>query len=99
MALPLLHSACWPNLVYMHYLVNHPLVTIECFDTYARQTYRNRYEILGANGVQVLSVPVAKQPGKPKMNAVRISYTENWQIRHWRAITSAYRKSAFFMFF
>ena len=96
---PLLYSACWPNLLYSYYLVNFPGITVERFDTYERQTYRNRYEILTANGVQSLSVPVLRKTHNAKMQEVEISYAERWQHRHWRTITSAYGRSAFFEFF
>ena len=95
----LLYSACWPNLQYAYYLAICDEVTVECHDTYARQSYRNRYEILSANGVLTLSVPVIRGRHNQTMREVRISNQENWQIRHWRGLTSAYGKSAFFEFF
>ena len=73
---PLLCSSCWANLHYAWYLVNAPRITVEIHDTYARQTYRNRYEILTANGVLTLSVPVKRAQHNAKMHEVEISYAE-----------------------
>ncbi len=39
-----------------------------------------------------------KQGDKEIITDKRISYTENWQQNHWRAITSAYKNSPYFEF-
>jgi hypothetical protein len=91
----LLSTAAWPNLHYFIYLLGNRPVVIEQHDTFGKQSYRNRYEILSANGVLPLTVPVHRQ-NHSKTREVRISYTEDWQTRHWRALTSAYKKSPYF---
>ena len=95
----ILSTACWPNLSYFCNALSAKELMIEQHDSFARQTYRNRYEILSANGVLSLTVPVTKPHKTTRVSEVRISYNENWQIKHWRALTSAYRKSPFFEFF
>lgn len=96
---PLLYGACWPNIVYAQHVFNGPATWIEQHDTYARQTYRNRYEILSANGRLALTVPVLYAGNRTPLTEIRISYSEQWQHKHWGAITSAYRNSAFFEYF
>ncbi len=71
---------------------------IECFDNYEKQSYRNRCSILTANGVQDLTIPVEKT-SKTLMKDVRISMHDDWQIKHWRAIESAYNSSPFFEYY
>jgi hypothetical protein len=39
-------------------------IYLEQFENFTKQTYRNRYEILGANGTIPLVVPVVKGRGK-----------------------------------
>jgi hypothetical protein len=70
---------------------------IEAHERYLKQTYRTRCNILGANGVLSLSVPVEKVHGeKMLIRDVRIDYRTPWQRMHWRSLVSAYRSSPFF---
>ena len=94
-----LSTAYWPNLLYFSQLLNAEEVIIEQHEHYPKQSYRNRTEILSANGVLPLSIPVMHGSSKQETKDVLINYSERWQIRHWRAITSAYRNSTYFEFF
>lgn len=96
---PLLETAYWPNLHYFYYLLNYPEPLIEQFDSYHKQSFRNRCQILTANGKLDLSIPVKKNAGRGITKEVELSYVENWQIKHWRAISSAYGNSPYFEFF
>jgi len=72
---------------------------IEAHETYLKQTYRNRCVILSANGPLPLVIPVIKPKGNhTSITEVIIDYSTNWNRNHWRAIESAYRKSAYFDF-
>ncbi len=78
----------------------HPLQIIERYDHYAKQTYRNRCNIMAANGILSLSIPVVKGPAhKTYVRDIRIDYDKKWQKLHWRSIESAYRHSPFFEFY
>ncbi len=75
-------------------------IYIEQFDSYSKQTYRNRCRILGANGPLNLTIPVIKGSGKKTQTKdIRIDYATAWQKNHWRSIFSAYNSSPFFEFF
>lgn len=75
-------------------------ITIEQFDSYHKQTYRNRCRILGPNGPLNLTIPVVKESGKKlKTKDIRIDYATNWQKNHWKSISSAYNSSPFFEFY
>lgn len=89
-----------PNLDFFKLLLNKKIVFLEAFENFSRQTFRNRFEIAAANGVQKLVVPIEKS-SMPKvlMKDVRISYDEDWQRKHWRAIVSAYNSSPFFLYY
>jgi len=85
-----------PNLVYIKYLLTAEEVFIEKHQNYLKQTYSNRCKILGANGIQVLSIPIIKiHNQKQPIGLVKINYEEDWQKQHWLAFQSAYGKSAF----
>lgn len=75
-------------------------VVLEVNDNFQKQTYRNRCNILGANGVMQLNIPIEKSPTKKcAMKDVRISDHGNWQHLHWNAIVSAYNSSPFFEYY
>lgn len=63
---------------------------------YVKQTMRNRYTILSAQGPLTLTIPVQSQGGIPMpYHAIRLE-NSNWAIKHWRTIQAAYGKSAYF---
>ncbi|MDA3879837.1 MAG: WbqC family protein [Prolixibacteraceae bacterium] len=75
-------------------------IAIEQFDSYHKQTYRNRCRIMGANGPLNLTIPVVKESGeKIRTKDIRIEYDTNWQNNHWKSISSAYNSSPFFEFY
>ena len=65
------------------------------------QTYRNRTQIAGANGVLNLSIPIEKGVKGTRLvdQDVMISYDEMWQNNHWKSFVSAYQSSPFFEFY
>ena len=95
----LLVTSYWPNLHYFFYVLNASIIHIEQFDNYSKQSYRNRTQILSSNGILNLSIPIKKNKSEKVVNSIEISYKEDWQKNHWRAITSAYKNSPYFDFF
>lgn len=95
----LLSTAYLPPIFWFQNLITEENVVIEQHEYFIKQTYRNRCEILSANGKLSLSIPLVHQSNKEIINQKRISYAENWQQNHWRAITSAYKNSPYFEFF
>jgi hypothetical protein len=75
-------------------------VLVDENELWQKQTLRSRTRIIGANGLQVLSVPVQHTGGKKVLvKDVRISYAEDWVRVHKGSLYSAYNSSAFFEFF
>lgn len=75
---------------------------IERYDSFIKQTYRNRCVIATTQGVQTLTVPVERTDspsGKTLMRDVRISDHGNWRHLHWNALLSAYGESPFFEYY
>jgi len=78
----------------------YPNRVLEQYDHYTKQTYRNRCNIFGANGILSLSIPVLKgKQHKSHLKDIRIDYTKNWRKLHWKGMESAYRHSPFFEFY
>jgi WbqC-like protein family len=74
-----------------------PTVRLEQHEHYTKGSYRNRCQIVAADGPQRLTVPLRKGKNQQQpIREVRIAYDEPWQIKHWRAIVSAYSNSPFF---
>lgn len=73
--------------------------TFEVHDNFQKQTYRNRCYVYGANGKQLLNVPVQKISGKQLYRNVKIDYRSNWQSEHLKTLYSAYNSSPFFEYY
>lgn len=95
----LLSTAYLPPINWMQHFLNNESVLIEAHEHFQKQSYRNRCEILSANGKLALSIPLIKQSDKEVISLKRINYAEKWQMNHWRAITSAYKNSPYFEYF
>lgn len=85
-----------PPVQFLRKLLATPEFSFSVGERYKKQTFRNRFDILGANNRQRLSIPVMHPGNHARMAEVKLSYTEKWQEKHWRSIESAYRKSPFF---
>ena len=72
-------------------------VEIEQWESFQKQTYRNRCMIATTNGIQALTVPV--EHNSQLIKDVRISDHGNWRHLHWNALQSAYGESPFFEYY
>jgi hypothetical protein len=95
----LVSTAYLPSVFYLKQLLFHDIILIEKHENFIKQTYRNRCDIMSANGMMSLSIPLIKQSNKELISEKKISYTENWQQQHWRSLVSAYKNSPYFEFF
>lgn len=96
----LLSTAYLPPIEYFHHIINAESVLIEKEENYLKQSYRNRCYIIGANGLQALSVPVfLGSIHKTPVREIRIDYSKRWQQVHRGAIISAYSSSPFFIYY
>ena len=80
----------------MAVLVQQRNAMLETAEHFIKQSYRARCRILGPNGVQTLSIPVDRNGWRNDIKDLKISYSENWPDKHWRALEAAYNNSAFF---
>ena len=73
---------------------------IDISGNYLKQSFRNRFRVLTASGLMDIVIPILhKEAVKQEMQQIEISYTENWQKRAWRTITSAYGKAPYFIYY
>ncbi len=84
---------------YYHLLLHANDVLFEVEEHFVKQTIRNRCSIYGANGPLNLIVPVKHTATKIRIKDLEISWDEPWSKMHWKSIESAYRKSAYFIYY
>ncbi len=95
-----LSTAYFAPIQYYCKQMEHSTIEVEQWENYAKQSYRNRCNIFGANGLLTLSVPVEKATRKKILTKdVRIAYDINWQKLHLKGIESAYKSSPFYEYY
>ncbi|MBR0322990.1 MAG: WbqC family protein [Bacteroidales bacterium] len=93
-------TAYLPSIEYVSLFLKTEDASIELFETYQKQSCRTRTNVMTANGVQTLTIPVIKTNGNHTLTKdIEISYKESWQQIHLRCLESAYRKSAYFDYY
>lgn len=97
----ILHPTFFAPIIQYVALASGESLLFEMHDNFQKQTYRNRCYIYGANGKQLLSVPVVHSHGKgrQKTKDVRIDNSFRWQINMFRSLEASYRSSPFFEFY
>lgn len=89
-----------PPIEFFSVLKHCDKILLEKFENYPKQTYRNRCYIYSPNGKQALTIPVSKGD-MLKMHTADISivHRENWNLKNWRAIETAYNNSPYFLYY
>lgn len=89
-----------PSVQFFSKLLAYRQLIIEQHENYQKGSYRNRCHLVGANGLQILSIPLKKgKHQKLPIQQVEISYTQPWHTQHWRTIRSAYANAPFFPYY
>lgn len=95
-----LSSAYLAPVEYYAILYHYSTIHIEKYENYIKQTYRNRCNILSANGMMPLSIPVESTGGeKCLIKDIRIAEHGNWRHLHRNALISAYNSTPFFEYY
>ncbi|MCR9013272.1 WbqC family protein [Gabonibacter chumensis] len=96
----LLNTAYFPPIQYLSKIKDYEEVIIEQYEHYGKQSYRNRCDIMTANGVMTLSVPVIKATSKKILTKETcIDYSTSWQKLHFKGIESAYKNSPYYDYY
>lgn len=90
-----------PSIRYMAWMAAQNEVAFVKTNNYQKQTYRNRTEIYGPNGILKLTIPILhKKNQKHQLDSeVEIFQESSWQKNHWKSLESSYRSSPFFEFY
>ena len=104
MSTVLLQTTYFGPIQWYQKLYRYDQALIEQYDSYQKQTYRNRCVIATANGLQALTVPVEHNSQFSTLNSqlvkdLRISDHNQWRRVHWNALQSAYSESPFFDYY
>ena len=95
---PLFSTAYFPPIAYVAALMQHTDILIEIKETYPKQTYRNRMNIMTAGGGRALTVPVIRN-NHSRTEEVLIDHKERWNVIHLRTLTAAYSASPYYMYY
>lgn len=95
---PLFSTAYFPPIAYMAVLLRCSEARIECKETFPKQTYRNRMEIMTAGGLRTLTVPVVRD-NHSRTDEVDIDYKDRWNVVQMRTLTAAYAASPYFLYY
>lgn len=87
----------WGSIYYFQEIAKHKNIVLEAFETFPKQTHRNRFAIVSANGELMLTAPVRKPNGtKTLTKDIELISDKATLQKNWRAVTSAYASSPFF---
>jgi hypothetical protein len=90
----------FPSVTIVSALTNVKHIHFDSYETYQKGGFRNRCEVLGANGVVQLIIPLAGgRTQKGLISEVKIDYREDWPKSHFRTLLSCYNRSAFFEYY
>lgn len=96
----LVNTAYFPPVQYFSEIKGCSEILVEQYESYGKQSYRNRCDIMTANGVMTLSVPVVKGASlKILTKDVLVDYSTNWQKLHFKGIESAYKNSPYYDYY
>jgi len=96
----LIESQYFPSVLAMKAMVESEQLMIEQWEHYCKMSFRNRCIITGSNGPIHLSIPLKDGRQQRRLiTDVLIDNTVNWQVQHWRSISSCYARAPYFDYF
>lgn len=85
------------NIGYYIYLLKNKKVVLNPNYPYQKGWFGNKCEVVGANGVHSLSVPLlGGRNQKAVFKDVKIAYHQPWQLQHYKTLLSCYGNSPYF---
>ncbi len=93
-------TAYFPPAHWIRFAADADSWTLEAKENYQKGGFRNRCHIIGPNGPQVLSVPLAKGKHQAQpITEVTISYQQDWARTHEQSIRTAYGRAPYFDYY
>ena len=87
------------NLDYFSCVKNSSKIVIDSHEFFHKQSFKNRCQIYGANGLLNLTVPIQRKTGRTPVKDVQIEYSFNWRKVHWKSLESCYRSTPYFEYY
>jgi len=95
-----LSTAYFPPIEYFYHILESENIVIDNWETYKKQTYRNRCNIYSEKGLMPLTIPVTKPQGNgTKTHDILIADIDKWKGNHWKTIETAYMNSPFYEYY
>ena len=95
----LVESQYLPPVAFFASLYGASTLLVERHENYVKQSYRNRCQLVDAQGRRNLIIPVVHASGSVPITEVRIDYSQKWVNNHWRSLQSAYGKAPYFEYY
>lgn len=96
----LLSTAYFPPIAYFSCLALAKTIAIETQESFIKQSFRSRCEILSANGKIQLNIPIKHdKSGAQKITETQIDFSSKWQNEHIRTLETVYNQSPYFEFY
>ncbi len=93
------HLQFFPSIAWLGFAEKQKGISIDVYESFPKQTFRNRLLLMSSNGLQAITVPIRRSREKLLTKDAQISYSENWNVRLWRAIYSNYGNSPYFEYY
>ncbi len=88
------------SITYYLTLYRYDTLIFEQYEHFVKGSCTNRYYIAAPNGRLLLSIPLIRsRRGRTAVKDLKICDRDNWQIRHWRTLSSAYKRAPWFEFY
>lgn len=96
----LLSTAYLPPVQWFWHAAHAGTALVELWESYHKQTYRNRCLIDSPQGAVGLTIPVEKPAnGSRLIKDMRISDHGDWRNKHWHALESSYFNTPYFEYY
>jgi len=96
----LLSTAYFPPIAYFSCLALAKTIVLETHESFIKQSFRSRCEILSANGKIQLNIPIKHDKlGTKNISETLIDFSTKWQNEHIRTLETAYNQSSYFEFY
>lgn len=95
---PLTEIQYLPPVSYFALAYHFPVMLVEQCENYQKRSLRNKCIIAGPNGLQSLSIPLAKGKNQQQnITEVKIANHQDWKKQHLSSLQTAYGKSPFYI--
>lgn len=94
-----LPSCPFPPVIWMALALPHDTWELEAEESYTKQTWRNRFEIRGANKRQAITLPVVFPADGSRLTRDMLLATGDWRREHEKSLHTAYDSAPFADFY